>query len=350
MLKLQEISKKLPGFALKKVSFEVNEGDYFILLGESGAGKSLVLETIAGLVRPDSGSLLLDGRDITHVRIHDRGIGLVFQDYAVFPHLSVKSNLFYPLHGSSMSHSAKADLIRTIASEAGIAHLLNRRPSTLSGGELQRVALARTLVQKPRVLLLDEPLSSLDSQLRSGLRSLLRQLNREGQAIVHVTHDYEEAISLATRIAVIHKGEILQAGTPEEVFHYPRSEFVAHFIGAKNFFRSVSAVENGIPLAILNPDLKIRIARESEEKEGFVLIRSEDIVVSNERLDSSAVNIFKGTVAEIISARNGAEVLIDIGVQVYSIITHTSLHHLELTPGKKVWISFKASAARFIPA
>lgn len=150
MLKLQEISKKLPGFALKKVSFEVNEGDYFILLGESGAGKSLVLETIAGLVRPDSGSLLLDGRDITHVRIHDRGIGLVFQDYAVFPHLSVKSNLFYPLHGSSMSHSAKADLIRTIASEAGIAHLLNRRPSTLSGGELQRVALARTLVQKPR--------------------------------------------------------------------------------------------------------------------------------------------------------------------------------------------------------
>ena len=350
MLKIQNISKNYEGFALKEISFEVEQGDYFMILGESGAGKSMVLETIAGLVSPDSGKILLDNKDITYQKIHDRRIGLVFQDYAVFPHLSVKANLEYPLHGSTMSHLQKKEQINKIAERTGIGYILNRKPSTLSGGELQRVALARTLMQIPRVLLLDEPLASLDSRMRSGLRSLLRRLNREGQTIIHVTHDYEEALSLGNRIAVMHKGRILQSGIPEVVFRNPRSEFVAHFTGARNFIRVELERENGKVFAIEKSGIRIALASEELTSSGFLLIRGEEILVSNDRLDSSAINNFQGVVHEIIPHKAGFELQIDIGFDLYAIITGVSLKHLDIRTGKKVWVTFKASAVRFISA
>ncbi|HTX89021.1 MAG TPA: ABC transporter ATP-binding protein [Bacteroidales bacterium] len=350
MLALKSISKQYDGFALKKISFSVEKGDYFILLGESGAGKSLVLETIAGLILPDSGSIVLNGRDITRTRIPSRGVGLVFQDYAIFPHLTVRANLEYPLHRSKLTHAAKKDQTQKIAEQAGIGNLLGRRPSTLSGGELQRVALARTLIQSPEILLLDEPLASLDSQLRSELRNLLRGLNRTGQTIIHVTHDFEEAISLASRIAVIHKGEILQSGTPEEVFLHPRSEFVAHFVGVKNFFRVTLERENGKILATGQTGIRIGIAYQGNSIHGFLLLRGEDILVSNERPDTSAINNFSGKILDLVPHRGGYEVSADIGMILYAIVTTGSVKHLGLFPGKNIWISFKANAVRFIPA
>lgn len=348
MLGLHNISRAFPSFSLKNLSFTVDEGDYYILLGVSGAGKSMVLETIAGLVEPDSGTIIMMGKDITREKIQKRGIGLVFQDHAVFPHMTVKENIAYSLHGIHAGHQPKKEKIERISEQLSIKSLLPRKPSTLSGGELQRVALARTLIQEPRILLLDEPLASLDVQLRDELRGILRRLNRNGQTIIHVTHDYEEALSLATKITVIHNGVILQTGTPEEVFQQPKSEFVARFTGARNFFRARIIPADQNTFAVINDSVRIRILQTSTENNGYITIRSEDIVLSLARTDTSMTNNFEGTVKEIIPSRNGFGIIADAGIPLHAFITAESFSHLKLTEGKKVWISFKASAVRVI--
>jgi molybdopterin-binding protein len=350
MLELLDISVKLANFSLKSVSISVEKGDYFILLGISGAGKSMLLETIAGLVPVEKGSISLEGRDITNEKIQRRRIGLVFQDHAVFPHMSVRENIAYPLHGTENSSSVKERKITKIARELNISSLLNRRPLSLSGGELQRVALARTLIQEPKILLLDEPLASLDTQLRSELRGLLRSLNRNGQTILHVTHEYEEAISLGNKIAVMHNGEILQTGTPMEVFQHPRSAFVAHFTGARNFFRVKTLKRKDYTIAVISDKVCIHLPVGSEENLGYIIIREEDITLSHNRLESSAVNNFEGRVKDVIPSRTGIEVLVDIGVVIHAIITRESMNHLGIAEGNLLWISFKASAIKFIRA
>ena len=310
----------------------------------------MLLETIAGLVQPDSGSVIMEGEDITRYRIQDRKIGLVFQDHAVFPHMTVYENIAYSLHGRKAISLEKKEKVLSIAGHLGISALLNRRPSTLSGGELQRVVLARTLIQQPQVLLLDEPLASLDSRIKSELHSQLRKIHRQGQTILHVTHDYEEAVSLANRIAVIHNGSIIQEGTPEEVFRNPRSEFVAHFTGARNFFRVRLARKGNTYIAIADNKLEIMLLTHETVTEGYILIRAEDILLSNDPFDSSAVNNFKGIVNEIIPGIRGTDVVVNAGITLHALITPESLTRLELTEGKKIWLHFKATAVKFIPA
>jgi molybdopterin-binding protein len=348
MLEVKNISKELKNFSLRDISFSVGKGEYFILLGVSGAGKSMLLEVIAGLERPDSGQIRLDRQVITHEKIQHRGTGLVFQDFAIFPHMTVGENIAYPLHGSHLTQDQKKELVQTVSGKMNIGTLLDRKPSTLSGGELQRVALARTLVQDPKVLLLDEPLSALDSKLRSEIRSLLRQINRDGQTVVHVTHDYEEAISLADHIAVMNNGEIIQAGAPEEVFARPKSEFVAHFIGIKNFFPAEMILTGERPVAKITDTLRIQLGNDMEGRYGYLMIRNEDVIISRAPLDSSAANSFAGKVTEIVPCRAGSEVQVDIGVPVYATITDASLHHMHLGEEDEVWVNFKATAVRFI--
>ena len=348
MLRLQNISKQYKDFSLKNISFNVNKGDYFILLGESGAGKSIILETIAGLISPDSGSIMLDEKDITKEKIQHRGIGLVFQDHAVFPHYSVGENIAYPLHGLSLKPEVRKREVLTIAKQLSIDNLLQRRPDSLSGGELQRVALARTLIQKPRVLLLDEPLASMDSLLKAELRTLLRNIHRNGQTMLHVTHDYEEALSLGSRIAVINNGEIVQEGTPTEVFQNPRSEFVAHFIGVKNFFPAKIIVENGLTFAQINDSMRVRLITDSLQETGFLMILGEDILLSKSSIETSSVNNWQGEVVEVVPTARGIDVAIDIGMTIHALITPESLARLEIAEGKNCWIHIKATAVRFI--
>jgi len=350
MLELRNISKQFSDFCLKDVSFSVEQGDYFILLGESGAGKSMLLETIAGLVHPESGTVIMEGNDITHHKIQNRGIGLVFQDHAVFPHMTVYENIAYSLHGRKLNNEGKKEKIHQIAEQLSISGLLDRRPSTLSGGELQRVALARTLIQRPKILLLDEPLASLDSRIKSDLRSQLRKIHRQGQTILHVTHDYEEALSLGNRIAVIQDGSVIQEGTPEEVFRNPKSEFIAHFVGVRNFFKARLTGERNNSVAIIDNTVSVRLLSPDTGTEGFILIRGEDIILSNNSFDSSATNNFEGTITEIIPGVRGIDVVVDAGITLHSLITAESLAHLELTEGKKIWLHFKATAVRFIAA
>lgn len=348
MLELRNISKSYPDFKLDDISFRVEEGDYFIILGPSGAGKTQILEIIAGLVHPDEGGIFIDDREITDEKIQSRGIGLVFQDYAVFPHMKVRENLAYSLRRTGYD---KGEITRLVAEQAEaieIGHLLDRWPSTLSGGELQRVALARTLIRKPRYLLLDEPLASLDVSLRQGMRSLLKKLNLQGQTIIHVTHDYEEALVLAGKVAVMDGGKIVQVGDAEEVFHHPGSEFVARFTGVKNYFPARLYREEDRQYGELENGAILRLTTDEPEGRGFILIRGEDIFISLEDLPTSATNRFSGRIAGISPSVYGFEVLVDTGTPYYVRITRESLQNLGLHDGKEVWISFKASNVRFV--
>lgn len=349
MLVINKISKKFRDFELKDVSFSVREGDYFVLLGESGAGKSMLLETIAGLIMPDQGSVILENKDITREKIQQRGVGLVFQDHAVFPHLNVCENIGYSLHGRGLSASEKKQRVEQVAEQLSIRELLGRKPDTLSGGELQRVALARTLVQHPRILLLDEPLASLDSKIKTGLRALLRKIHKGGQTILHVTHDYEEALALATRIAVIHQGTMIQEGLPQEVFHHPRSEFVAHFMGIKNFLPVTLEKGEGFFLATIENGPTLFVNPETPADRGFIVIRGEDILLSNGPVETSALNNFPGIIQEIVPTPMGMEICVNIGFLIYALITKESAKKMELNPGSKIWVHFKTSALRFIP-
>jgi len=348
MLKIDNLSLSLPGFHLKNISFEVADGEYFILLGESGAGKSLLLEAIAGLNKIHEGSIKLKGKEISNEKIQQREIGLVFQDHAVFPHLTVNENISYPLKHRHLTAEERSKRIKPIISTLQISHLLNRRPATLSGGELQRVALARALVQKPKVLLLDEPLASIDSMLKSDLRALLRQINRDGQTIIHVTHDFDEAVSLADRIAIIDNGKIVQTGTPHEVFSNPVSGFVAHFAGIRNFFRVGSEERHDLVTAYPHENVPITLNCVTNSDTGYLLIRNEDILLSAENFESSALNNFEGIVEDIYPVRNGEEVVVNIGIPLHAQVSRESAEKLGLQRGKTIWVHFKASAAKLI--
>jgi len=290
----------------------------------------------------------MDGKDITNKKIQERSIGLVFQDHAVFPHLTVKENILYPLKGKHLSKTEKDKIVGDITEILHISALLTRRPATLSGGELQRVALARALVQKPKVLLLDEPLSATDSKLRSELRALLRQINRMGQTIIHVTHDFDEAVSLANHIAIMNKGSIVQSGTPNEVFGSPVNGFVAHFAGIRNFFKVSIENKNNSSIVYSEQGVPITISGVTDEKSGYILIRNEDIILSKTAFESSALNNFEGTVQDLYPSRSGMEVIIDIGLIMHAQISRESAIKLEITAGKKVWVHFKASSVKLI--
>jgi len=348
MLDVRNIEKSYLDFSLKDISFQVEDGDYFVILGPSGAGKTQILEILAGMILPDEGAIILDGQEITFKKIQKRPFGLVFQDHAIFPHLNVRENIRYSLRSRRVGRQEAARLIEAIADDTEILHLLDRRPSSLSGGELQRLALARTLMRKPRFLLLDEPLASLDVSLRQGLRSLLKRLNAEGQTIIHVTHDYEEALVLASKVVVLDHGRIIQSGPADQVFHHPESEFMARFTGIKNYFPAKLYREQDRQYGELANGQVIRLHTSEPEGSGFVLVRGEDIFVTPDKLPTSATNQFAGIITAIIPSPFGFELLVDTGTVFYVNITRESLQNLSLRTGKEVWISFKASNARFV--
>jgi multiple sugar transport system ATP-binding protein len=221
--------------ALDGIALDIKDGEFFVLLGPSGAGKTTTLRVIAGLERPDIGSIAMDGEDATHVPPALRDCSFVFQQYSLYPHLSVYDNLAFPLR-APMRRVAEDEISRRIERVAATLHIeskLERKPTQLSGGEMQRVAIGRALVRKPRVFLMDEPLSSLDAKLREELRVELKRVQKEsGATVVYVTHDQVEATTLADRIAILEEGRILQVGTPQEIYSAPQSLHVAQRLGS----------------------------------------------------------------------------------------------------------------------
>jgi len=236
MLKIENLSMELGGFSLKSINLQIDPGEYFVLAGPSGSGKSLLLETIAGIFLPSGDSkIILDRKDITHTKIQQREIGLVFQDNTLFTHLSVKQNIEYALK-LKYSRNGVGERLHEISREFGVAHLLHRNVRTLSGGEAQRVLLARAFAANPKIMLLDEPLSAVDADQRDQLKGLLRKINRNGLTIIHVTHDFEEAFSLASSIGIMHNGMMVEKGKPAQIIEKPRNKFAARFYGYKNFY------------------------------------------------------------------------------------------------------------------
>ncbi len=231
---LRGIGKRFGQFqALDGIDLVIRPGEFFSLLGPSGSGKTTTLRIIAGLEMPDSGAVYVDGRDVTHVSPGDRDAAMVFQSYALYPHMSVRGNIAFPLR---MVNTTRAEIDRQVqqaAERVGIGHLLDRRPGQLSGGQQQRCALARAIVRSPRLFLLDEPLSNLDARLRMQTRTELKQLQRAlDVTAIYVTHDQEEAMSLSDRMAIFMDGRIVQTGTPEEVFGRPATASIAGFLGS----------------------------------------------------------------------------------------------------------------------
>ncbi|MGP3974535.1 ABC transporter ATP-binding protein [Streptomyces sp. 8N114] len=271
---LNRLAKVYPGGvrALHDLDLTVRDGEFFALLGPSGCGKSTLLRTIAGLETASGGTVRIGDRDVTALQPGERDIAMVFQDYALFPHMTVEENIAYPLKIKKVSRAERAAKARETAEELGLGHLSERRPGQLSGGQQQRAALARAMACHPQVFLFDEPLSNLDARMRLEARTFLKKLQRElGVTTVFVTHDQAEALAMADRLAVMEGGELRQVGTPTEVFRHPASTFVASFIGSTpmNLLDGeVTAVGGGVRVAgaeLPIPDAATGLTAEGEK-------------------------------------------------------------------------------------
>jgi len=345
MLEVENISKKAGDFSLKDVSFKVSSGEYFVLLGVSGAGKTMLLDIIAGLRRQDSGRIVVDGDDITHVRVNKRGTGLVFQDNTVFPHLNVQRNIAYPLVGKGFPKSEIHARVLKWAETIDIVHLLHRKPASLSGGELRRVAIARTLAMEPRFLLLDEPLSSLDVLIQYDMMRLLKKLHNSGQTIIHVTHDYNEAYTLADTLAIINSGRVEQTGPPAEVFQHPASRFVSVLAGIRNFFTGIETKKiNELWCHTIKEGLNI-YSSETCVQGSSIFIREDEIKFLQPG-DPADVNFFDGIITDIIPSPEFYTVVVDAGANFFARVTNEDMKTMNIHSGDRARIKIDPNAVK----
>lgn len=246
--------------ALNGVSLDIREGEFFTLLGPSGCGKTTLLRMIAGFNSIEGGDFYFGDKRINDVPAHKRDIGMVFQNYAIFPHLTVRENVAYGLKARKIPAKEIAPRVDEALELVQISHLADRKPNELSGGQQQRVALARAFVIEPSVLLMDEPLSNLDAKLRVQMRSVIKKLQRRlGITTIYVTHDQEEALAISDRIAVMKDGHIMQIGTPNEIYAKPQNPFVAGFIGVSNFLDCEAVANNGVADVRIKNELDITV-------------------------------------------------------------------------------------------
>lgn len=347
MLEIKNIKKILGDFELKPVNLKIENGEYFVILGLSGVGKSVLLEIIAGFVKQADGEIILSGENIENEKIQNRKIGLVYQDNNLFPHMTVYENILFPLKSKKTDKEKRNKKIEDLLIRVDALHLIHRKVETLSGGESQRIALARALASEPEILLLDEPISSLDIKSKADMRKLLRKINRAGQTVIHVTHDYEEAVSLASRIAIMEEGEVIQIGTPDTIFAHPKSEFVAKFIGIRNFVKGKLKNNSGSELkAFCINDVEVTVATDADEGDCYLMLGVENITISNNNFSDSAQNHFEGIVTDIAPASLGNEITVDIGINLIALLTRESTESLNIQVGKKVVVNFKATACK----
>ena len=349
MLEIKDLVKSYKSFSLKIEELIVPSGDYFVLLGPTGSGKTLLLNLIAGLVNPDQGSITYQGKNIIYDPPEKREFGIVYQDSALFPHLSADDNIAF---GLKLNRRASKDIekkVEIIMDQLEIAHLSGREIINLSGGEKQRVAIARALVLEPKVLLLDEPFSSLDYLTKETMISLIKKIKDNYQpTFFHITHDFEDALSLADQVGVVKEGRIIQTGKVLDVFRRPHDEFIANFVGSKNIFSGELTLIDQQSIFKINERVKFFVGRDINKDYRKVVLQADNIILSNEFTESSARNNFKGQIKEITRKRGISEVAVDIGgVIIYSFITNYSLAELKLEKGQSIFLSFKSNALHF---
>ena len=331
--------------AVDGISFDVKDGEFIVLLGPSGCGKTTTLRCIAGLETPDEGEIYIDDRIVNELPPKDRDVAMVFQSYALYPHMTVYGNLAFPLKMRKLPKDEIDKKVKEVAKLLNIDHLLDRRPRQLSGGEMQRVALGRALVRTPRVFLMDEPLSNLDAKLRVYMRAELKKLQRDLKiTTIYVTHDQAEAMAMADRIAVMNKGKILQYSEPHDVYEKPANIFVAGFIGSPpmNFIKA-SILEKDSKIILdagffqyeLGRDLGEIVKRGASGSEIIIGFRPEHMLLSRER---QANSVFQADVYVIEPM--GSRIIVDLKAGDY-LLKAVAPPTAEIPPpGQKVWVGF----------
>jgi ABC-type Fe3+/spermidine/putrescine transport system ATPase subunit len=327
MIRADGICFGIGTFRLQSLSIRIAAGEYFILLGPPGSGKTIFLECLCGLKRIKSGRILIDGRDVTDLEPRTRGIGYVPQDYALFPHLSVERNIAFGLH----AHGYAGTEVTQTADLLGIRHLLSRRIDGLSGGEKQRIALARALVLKPKILLLDEPVCALDEVTRQEVCAQLLAIQRQlGLTTVHVSHNLEEAFSVADRAAILHDGILQQVGSLNNLLRKPNSEFVARFMRCENIFRAEATGK-----AVGSSDTRVRVADVDLQIPGqhsgrlLFMIRPEDVLVRPGPHPAEGQNTLLARLVRSRDCGGYVRVELDGPVNLVAHITHAAFAELE---------------------
>lgn len=315
--------------ALEPTDLTVHEGEFLTLLGPSGSGKTTLLMMVCGLVQPTSGKITIDGRDETSTPVHNRGIGLVFQHYALFPHMTVGDNVGFPLKMRGVSKDELETRVGDALDMVEMRHLAHRLPAELSGGQQQRVALARCFVFQPSVILMDEPLGALDKRLRQHLQIEIKELHRRTSAtIIYVTHDQEEALAMSDRICLMNHARIEQLGTPQEIYASPRTTFAADFIGTSNIFRGTSTNgSDGRPCLQTGTDAFMLPSHHfSPNDEIALVVRPEHM-----KLDASLPNTIQGLVTN--SIYGGTDTKLIVSTEAYGLLT-VRLDHDAVLPAQ----------------
>ena len=291
--------------AVDNVTLSIYKGEMFALVGASGCGKTTLLRMLAGFAQPSSGRISIDGVDMSTVAPHQRPVNMMFQSYALFPHMTVEKNVGYGLRRLPLEEAVRRRRVQEALDMVQLGALSSRKPHQLSGGQRQRVALARALIRRPKVLLLDEPLSALDKKLREQTQFELMDLqDKVGITFIVVTHDQDEAMALASRIAVMDRGQVVQVGTPAEIYEFPRSRFVADFVGSTNLFEgTVSGCTDGlVSVRCVEIDTELLVDDSGSYSVGqrvWVALRPEKVRLAKQPVNGARINQLRGTVWEL---------------------------------------------------
>jgi len=345
MIDIRNLCVELGRFALRDISLKVETGEYFIILGPTGSGKTVLLETIAGICPCRSGQIWLDGRNVTGLSPDTRQVGIVYQDNALFPHLSVRENIIFGLRMRRTRPRELKSKLEGVVQLLGLGPLLRCWPATLSGGEKQKVALARAIVTSPEILLLDEPLGALDPETRENVQQELRKLHT-GLAItvLHVTHDFEEAMTMGKRLAVIGEGALKQVGTTEEVFRRPNSEFVARFVMTRNIFRGTVARKFDGATVFRTGSLELISETVVSDGGCHASIRPEDVLISVEPARNGGWNSLPSIVTGIVDKGSILNVTVSLPPDLVCMVTRHQAAEMGLRVGQPVWVAFSPSS------
>ena len=362
-VKLENITKRFGDLiALDDITLDVQDQEFFVLLGQTGAGKTTTLRCIAGLDKPEAGTIYLDGVSVNDKTPAERDVAFVFQSHILYPHLSVYENMAFPLHPRRLSSEEIDRRVRDIAQMLHIEHLLMRTPNQLSGGETQRVGLGRAMVRRPQVFLMDEPISNLDAKLRTEMRVEIRWRQRElGTTTFYVTHDQIEAMSMADRIAVLEAGRIQQLGTPSDIYNHPANLFVAGFIGNPSMncilcdissadgqlqLMLANATGNGNTVAIENEQIVKALNARATDNETVFGTHAEDVIVSHQPIPN-------GFQAEVYSVEPlGAETIVEVTLGTdtsgaRTILKAVTAPNFEAEIGQYLYVSFVSERMHF---
>ncbi|MBL8578222.1 MAG: ABC transporter ATP-binding protein [Mesorhizobium sp.] len=347
---------------IKDLNLKIEDNEFIVLLGQSGCGKTTTLRAVAGLETIDEGDILIDGKAVQHLKAADRDIAMVFQSFSLYPHMTVYENIAFPLRATRMNRADTDKSVREVAKVLRITDLLDRRPSALSGGDMQRVAIGRALVRRPKAMLMDEPIGALDAKLREEMRAEIKRLHvKQGSTTIYVTHDQIEAMSLADRIVIMHEGVLQQVGSPEEVYQHPQNLFVAQFVGSpvmnvanasvSESAGKASVTAEGATQGFPFPNELLAKLNGSAGKPLSLGIRPEGVIVAHEAADG-----FVPAVAHIIEplgsydivdlkfgehmlrARTRSGFVAGPGAQVFARLDPTQTHFFDAASGQSLGV------------